>query len=69
MVNLSSGGALLESASRMKPGARAELQLFGAVRWQVRGRIERCRVLRLAPLSYEAAMVFDERLEVESAHG
>lgn len=64
LVNLSAGGALLESANRMTPGARAELQLFGEVRWQVRGRIDRCRVLRLAPLCYQGAIVFEEQLDL-----
>jgi hypothetical protein len=69
VVNLGPGGALLESANRMKPGARTELQLFGEVRWQVRGRIDRCRVLRLAPLCYEAAIVFEEPLDLAEQGG
>lgn len=64
VINVSSGGVLVESASGLKPGVRAELQLFGGVRWQVRGRIARCRVVRLTPLCYEAAIVFDERLDL-----
>ena len=64
LINLCSGGALLESRARMHPGTRGELQLFGDVRWQVRGRITRCRVVRVAPLCYQAAIVFEERLDV-----
>ena len=44
--------------------AAAKLQLFGAVRLRVSGRIQRCRVSSLAPLSYEAAIVFDERIAI-----
>ena len=66
LINVSGGGALLESGARMKPGGRAELQLFGDVRWQVRGHIDRCRVVRVAPLCYQAAIVFEERLDIVS---
>ncbi len=62
MVNVSEGGALVESPTRLTPGARAELQLFGGTRWHVRGRVERCRVAGLEPLRYEGAIVFDEPL-------
>jgi hypothetical protein len=64
VINLSSGGALVESETRMAPGMRTELQLLGAPRRTVRGRIERCRVARLAPLRYEGAIVFDQALEL-----
>jgi hypothetical protein len=50
VVNLSPGGALLESPTRMSPGARAELHLFGAPRLMVRGRVDRCEIVRLQPL-------------------
>jgi hypothetical protein len=63
VVNLSGGGALVESATRMMPGTRTELQLSGSSRQVVRGRIERCRVAGLEPLRYEGAIVFEERLE------
>jgi hypothetical protein len=63
VVNLSAGGALVESASRMMPGTRTELQLSGSSRQVVRGRIERCRVAGLEPLRYEGAIVFEDRLE------
>jgi len=60
VLDLSAGGARLESAGQMSPGARAELQLFGEVRWQLRGRVQRCAVSRLTPLCYEGAIQFDE---------
>ena len=64
VINLSPGGALVESPTRLNPGVRTELQLFGIPRRVVRGRIERCRVARLEPLCYEGAIVFEERLEI-----
>ena len=62
LVNLSKRGALVQSASCLKPGTRSELQLSGTARRTVRGRIDRSRVIRLEPLRYEAAVVFEERL-------
>lgn len=67
ILNLSRGGALLESKSRMAPGGRAELHLFGDRRRVVRGRIERCHIVRLEPLRYTGAMVFDGPLDL--GHG
>ncbi|HUE89969.1 MAG TPA: PilZ domain-containing protein [Vicinamibacterales bacterium] len=72
LVNLSAGGALVESPTRLAPGARTELHLFGSPRCSVRGRVERCRVARLAPLRYEAVVIFEHLLEVpgmERCHG
>ena len=63
LINLSSGGALVESPTRLKPGAPAELQLLGPWRCVVRGRIDRCRVIRLEPLRYEGAIRFDAQLD------
>jgi PilZ domain-containing protein len=63
VINLSSGGALIESANRMNPGTRTELQLFGAGRRSIPGRIERCTVTRLDPLRYQGAIVFERQLE------
>lgn len=62
VVNLAARGALLRSSARLKPGLRSELQLTGARRLAMRGRIDRARVIRLEPLRYEAAMLFDEPL-------
>ena len=64
MVNLSAGGALVESPTRLAPGARTELHLFGSPRCSVAGRVERCRVLRLEPLRYEGAIAFDVLLDL-----
>jgi hypothetical protein len=62
LVNLSQGGALLRSAARLKPGTAGELHLQGAARRIVRGRIARSKVISLAPLRYEAALVFESPL-------
>jgi hypothetical protein len=62
VLNLSARGALVRTAVRLKPGARGELQLTGETRRAVRGRIDRAKVVRLEPLCYEAAIVFDETL-------
>jgi hypothetical protein len=63
IVNISGGGALLSSAVRLRPGSRAELQLFGASRRTVPGHVLRCRVAGLAPLRFEGAVAFDELLD------
>jgi hypothetical protein len=63
LINLSAGGALVESYDRMQPGARAELQLTGPKRIAVRGRVDRCRVMALKPLRYQGAIVFDQRFD------
>jgi len=63
IVNVCARGALVRSAARLKPGSRSELQLSGARRLAIRGRIDRSRVIRLEPLRYEAAIVFDEELQ------
>ncbi len=64
LVNVGPGGALVESLTRMSPGVRTELQLFGASRRSVRGRVERCRVSGIEPLRYEGAIVFDSALDL-----
>ena len=63
IIDLGPGGALIESGGRMQPGARAELILQGPSRCVIRGRIDRCRVVAIEPLQYEAVMVFDEPWE------
>jgi hypothetical protein len=60
IVDISSGGARLQSAGRIKPGTRADLQIVDGHRRYLRGHIARSRVCCLIPLSYEAAMTFDE---------
>ena len=67
VMNISDGGALVQSKTRMNPKAAAKLQLVGRVRLQVSGRIQRCRIASLAPLAYEGAIVFDEPLSAVAA--
>ena len=69
IIDVSAGGALLESRGRMYPGARAELQLLGDSKRMLRGRIARCVVVQLEPLLYRGAMVFDDTLEVAASSG
>jgi hypothetical protein len=71
IVNLSTSGALIESQARVNPGARAALQFLTHSRREVLGRICRCRVVRLSPLWYEAAVAFDEPFAVSlsTSHG
>jgi len=62
LVNIGPHGALLESSTRLRPGRRAELQLCAQgsnLRTVVVGRIARCQVAGLAPLSFRGAVVFD----------
>lgn len=63
LLNVSRGGALVESDTRMMPGARTELQLSGVLRQTVRGRIARCRIAGLDPVRYEGAIVFEAALD------
>lgn len=62
LVNVSAGGALVRSGARVKPGMPTELQLQGASKRSVRGRVGRACVFSLTPLCYEAALVFDSPL-------
>jgi hypothetical protein len=63
LINVSCGGALIESGHRMNPGTRTEPQLSGLSRRTVRGRIDRCQVTQLDPVRYQGAMVFEQPLE------
>ena len=69
LLNLSGRGALVQSATRLRPGAHTELQLAGAEgRASVKGRIERCYVAHLDPIRYHGVVVFDKRVEVGADH-
>lgn len=69
VLNISTRAALVESASRLRPGAHTELQLRapGRGRVSVRARLDRCHVATLEPLRYRGVLVFDERLDLEIA--
>jgi hypothetical protein len=65
IVNMSAGGALIETASRLLPGAPVDLHIEAKQRrttW--RGHVLRCTVgtLRATSVSYCAAIVFDRAL-------
>ena len=62
VVDVSAGGALVEIARRLLPGASVELQIETAHRrTALRGRVLRCAVTRLHPtaVAYRAAIAFD----------
>jgi hypothetical protein len=65
IVNVSAGGAALETASRLLPGARVDLHIQSE-QWRTtwRGRVQRCTVVKLRATSvrYRAAIVFDQVL-------
>ena len=65
IINISSGGALVETSHRLLPNATVELHLEGSDRpISVRGRVLRCFVARVRSLgvSYRGAIVFDRPL-------
>jgi hypothetical protein len=62
IVNIGPFGALVECHARLRPGRRAELQLIpaGTERKQVvPGKVERCEVVALKPLSFRGAIAFE----------
>ena len=64
VVELSAGGALVESSAPVRPGAITELGLDGidGRRRAVRARVVRCWVTTLDPLRYRCAVTFDQSL-------
>ena len=71
VVDLSAGGALIETDWRLLPGARVELQLGDpSPLFTVRGRILRCHVTLLdrARIRYRGALAFDQLLPIGSHH-
>jgi hypothetical protein len=65
IVDLSSGGALIETDWRLLPGMRVELQLGEPIPlFRVTGRILRCHVALLdrERIRYRGALVFEEQL-------
>jgi hypothetical protein len=68
IVDLSAGGALIETDWRLLPGARVELQLGDSTsRFTVAGRILRCHVTLLGRerIRYRGAVVFEQRVALE----
>jgi len=74
IVDLSSGGALIETDWRLLPGMRVEMQVGEPVPlFRVAGRILRCHVVLLdrERIRYRGALMFDEQLPFGEArtHG
>jgi len=73
VINVSSGGALLELEEWIRPGTRTELRLSKPAleceseRLSAQGQIARCWVHRLSPLHYRAALVFSSLAPVTPA--
>lgn len=57
----------VKSPTRLKPGTRTDLQLLEQRR-TLRGEIERCRIIRLNPLCYEAIFVFHQSVAMPETH-
>ena len=67
VVDLSAGGALIETDWRLCPGTRVELQLGDAVApVTVGGRIVRCHVASVhrERIRYRSALAFERRLAI-----
>jgi hypothetical protein len=63
LLNISCGGAAIDTAHRLLPGTVVELQLETLVRRaSARGRVARCAVVRVEAnrLWYRAALCFEE---------
>lgn len=74
VVDLSAGGALIETDWRLFPGMRVEMQLGEAVPlFRVVGRVLRCHVALLdcERIRYRGALMFEEHLPfgVAPTHG
>jgi hypothetical protein len=65
VIDVSAGGALIETSLRLLPGTSVELQVAtGTDRANVRGQVVRCAVVRLRPtwVCYRGAIAFDRHL-------
>jgi hypothetical protein len=65
LIDVSAGGALIETSHRLLPGTSVELQVdTGTDRTNVRGRVVRCLVVRLRPtwVCYRGAIAFERHL-------
>ncbi len=65
IVDISAGGALVESERGLSPGTHVELQLIiAAQRCSVRGRVLRCAVAEVhaAGVRYRSAIAFDQQV-------
>jgi len=62
----SANSVTVKSQRRMKPGARTDLQLIEQRRI-LRGEIDRCRVIGLEPICYEAIFSFGHSVQMSDA--
>jgi hypothetical protein len=65
LIDVSAGGALIETSQRLLPGTSVELLVEkNTDRANVRGRVLRCAVVRLRPtwICYRGAIAFDRHL-------
>jgi hypothetical protein len=65
LIDVSAGGALIETSHRLLPGTSVELFMESiARRTAVRGRVLRCAVVRVRPtfICYRGAIGFDRQL-------
>jgi hypothetical protein len=65
LIDVSAGGALIETSLRLLPGSSIELQVeTGTDRARLRGQVLRCSVVRLRPtwVCYRGAIAFDRHL-------
>ena len=68
LINICSRAALVESGTRLRPGAHTEMQLAGhAGRVSVKGRLDRCYVAALEPLRYRGVLMFEQGVEISDA--
>lgn len=70
IVDLSSGGALIETDWRLMPGMRVEMQVGDPVPlFRIAGRIVRCHVALLGRegIRYRGALKFEEQLPIGEA--
>lgn len=65
LIDVSAGGALIETSHRLLPGAPVELWVeTGTDRARIRGQVLRCTVVRVRPtwVCYRGAIAFDRHL-------
>lgn len=65
LLNVSAGGALIETTSRLLPGAPIDLLVEAeSRRTTCHGRVLRCAIVRIRPATvcYQAAIAFDQAL-------
>jgi len=63
LVDVSAAGALVETATRLLPGANVEIRLSTRHRRiAIRGQVVRCCVARLEPVVYRGALRFERSI-------